>query len=154
MSSRQHKYPGTRYYHYHNQNPKGRVTGDCAFRAISLGTGIPYNEVVMSMAKQMCQTGYALNDIKGISDYLKNINWYKCRQPRKEDNTKYQGWEFCEWLNEHYKGDAVICNIGGHHMVCIARHKGLFKIHDVWDSTDGCIGNWWTPIGDYINMRW
>ena len=33
--TRQQKYPETGTFHYHNQNPKNRLTGDCIIRAIS-----------------------------------------------------------------------------------------------------------------------
>ena len=56
------------------------------------------------------------------------------KQPRKSDNTKYIGKEFCKM----FKGTCV-ANIGGHHIVCIKDGK----VHDIWDSTDGCIGNYW-----------
>ena len=44
-------------------------------------------------------------------------------------------------------GRSFIANIGGHHMVCIKETcglDGLHKVHDIWNSTDGCIGNYWT----------
>lgn len=44
-------------------------------------------------------------------------------------------------------GMSFIANIGGHHMVCIKETGGLHgshKVHDTWNSTDGCIGNYWT----------
>ena len=33
-----------------------------------------------------------------------------------------------------------IAMIGGHHIVAIVKAK----VCDIWDSTDGCIGNYWT----------
>ena len=142
--TRENKYPETTTFHFHNQNPRNRITGDCVFRAISLGTGKDYNDCVMEMAQLMCETGYALNDTKDIESYLKSLGWNKNKQPRKSDNTKYTGVEFCKYLNKYYTGDTVIANIGRHHIVCIKRYNGKFKIHDIWDSTDGCIGNYWT----------
>lgn len=136
-------YPDTTTFHYHNQNPRGRITGDCVFRAISLALDKDYNECVMEMATTMCETGYALNDNKGEDAYLKKHGWLKQKQPRKSDNTKYTGVEFCNYLNKYFTGDSVVCHIGGHHMVCIKRHNGKFKIWDIWNSTDGTIGNYW-----------
>ena len=60
--------------------------------------------------------------------------WTKMRQPRKRNNTKYTGKEFCEI----FKG-VCVANIGGNHTVCIKNGK----VYDIWDSTDGCIGNYW-----------
>lgn len=57
--------------------------------------------------------------------------------------------EFCEMLQKDVTavGMSFIANIGGHHMVCIKETGGLHgshKVHDIWNSTDGCIGNYWT----------
>lgn len=141
---REDKYPDTKTFHYFNANPKNRLTGDCVIRSIALGLNKPYNECVMEMAELMCKTGYSLVDKKGIGAYLKSQGWEKHNQPRKADNTKYTGKEFCRWLNKNCQDESVICNIGGHHIVCIKKHEGQYKVHDTWDSTEGSIGNYWT----------
>ena len=91
---------------------------------------------------------YALNDTKGEAKYLQLKGWTKCKQPKKPDGTKYTGREFCALLNNDISmvGKRVIAHIGGHHVVCIKEvddRRGYFKIHDTWNSTDGCIGNYW-----------
>ena len=138
MATRTEKYPETRTFHYYNANPKNRITGDCVFRAFALAMQQDYNKTVMEMAKLMCETGYALNDKKGEERYLKLKGWVKHSQPRKADNTKYTGEEFCKKLAK--KNQRYIAHIGGHHMVAIVDGK----VNDIWDSTDGCIGNYWT----------
>lgn len=147
---RTEKYPETSTFHYHNANPKGRITGDCTFRAISTATGNTWTYVVMDMAEYSCLTGYAINDKKGIERYLKTEGWTKHPQPRKANGTKYTGKEFCNLLDGEIggMGKSVIADIGGHHIVCIKEHDDgrtiRFKVHDIWDSTDKCIGNYWT----------
>ena len=135
MTARQQKYPDTDTFHYYNANPKNRITGDCAFRAISTALNQDYNQTVMEMAEVMCKTGYALNDKKGEEAYLKTKGWIKHSQPKHADGTKYTGAEFCK----EFEGTCV-AHIGGHHIVCIKDGKVL----DTWNSTDGCIGNYWT----------
>lgn len=147
--TRQEKYPETSTFHYYNANPKNRITGDCRIRAISLACEISYNQVVMDLAKIQCETGYDQTANQGISILLKQYGWVKHPQPRKADNTKFTGKEFCKELNCDiaFVGKSVIANIGGHHIVCIKETEGLHgvhKVHDIWDSTDGCIGNYWT----------
>ena len=145
--NRQEKYPTTETFVYHNENPKGRITGDCTFRAIATATGKPWEEVVMEMAKMSCETGYAINDKKGIERYLKSLGWWKHKQPRKDNGKKFTGKEFCKWLNKTANVNAVIANIGGHHIVCIKRggeYNKDFKVNDIWDSTGKCVGNYWT----------
>lgn len=134
MASRKIKHPDTETFKYYNANPKGRITGDCTFRAICTALDQSWEQTVMEMAELSCETGYAINDTKGIAKYMELKGWIKNKQPRKSDNTKYTGAEFAKL----FKGTCV-ANIGGHHVVCIKDGK----IHDTWDSTDGCIGNYW-----------
>ena len=134
MANRKEKYPDTETFKYYNANPKNRITGDCVFRAIALALEQTWEQTVMEMAKLSCENGYALNDTKGIAKYMESKGWIKCKQPRKSDNTKYTGKEFCKF----FRGTCV-ANIGGHHTVCIKNGK----VHDIWDSTDGSIGNYW-----------
>lgn len=146
--TKQQKYPETRTFHYHNQNPRNRITTDCVIRAISTATEIPYNQVIMEMAEMQCKTGYDRTSSQGINYYLKEKGWVKHSQPRKADGTKYTGKEWCEVLNHSiwFLGKSIIANIGSHHIVCIKEVSGLhgtFKVHDIFDSTDGCIGNFW-----------
>ena len=138
MATRQQKYPETRTFHYYNANPKNRITGDCVFRAFALAMEQDYNTTVMEMAELMCKTGYAMNDSKGEAKYLELKGWTKHPQPRKANGTKYTGAEFCREVA--YKHKRYIAHIGGHHMVAIVNGK----VNDIWDSTDGCIGNYWT----------
>lgn len=148
---RQDKYPDTDTFHFYNANPKGRITGDCAIRAIATATGIPYNDVVIGLAKIHCETGYEPTMGKGLDAYMKSIGWVKHPQPRKPDGTKFTGAQFCHELWNIASWDSVLVNIGGHHMACIKEiecpndHiKYRFKVHDIWNSTGRCIGNYWT----------
>ena len=134
--NRAEKYKETDTFHFHNENPKNRITGDCTFRAIARATGKPWSEVVIEMAELSVETGYAINDKKGIDRYMKKIGWVKHPQPRKGDNTKYTGKEFCK----AFRPNKVVANIGGHHVVAIMDGK----VNDIWDSTGGCVGNYWT----------
>lgn len=135
--SRQEKYPDTATFHYYNANPKNRVTGDCTFRAIATALERPWADVVMEMAELSVKTGYAINDRKGIERYLKEQGWVKMPQPRKADGTKYTGKEFCKLKAKSF--ERYVANIGGHHIVAIVDRR----VWDIWDSTDGCIGNYW-----------
>jgi hypothetical protein len=138
MASRREKYPDTKTFKFYNANPKGRITGDCRIRAIAMACEVPYNKVVMDLAKIQCETGYDQTANQGISILMKEYGWIKHKQPRKTDNTKYTGKEFCKLLAN--KNKRYMANIGGHHVVAIVDKK----VHDIWDSTDGCIGNYWT----------
>ena len=154
--TRQQKYPETSTFHYFNANPHHRITGDCVYRAIAEATHIPWEQVVMDMAEIASKTGYDPTSTQVTDKYLAKLGWVKMKQPRKADNTKYTGSEFCRKLTERPQaltgspmdGDTIVAHIGGHHQVCIEYHSDRmtgdgFKVWDIWNSTDGCIGNWW-----------
>lgn len=133
------KYPETDVYSYHNENPRGRFTGDCTFRAVALATGKSWAQVVREMAEMSIETGYAINDKKGIERYMASIGWTKYPQPKKPDGTKYTGAEWCKRCRERFGDEPIVCTIGGHHITCI---KGG-KVRDIWDCTKKCVGNYW-----------
>ena len=137
------RYPDTSTFHYFNANPKNRITGDCRIRAIAVACEVPYNKVVMDLARIQCETGYDQCTNQGLDILLKEYGWVKQKQPRKKDNTRYTGKEWCKLLQKDPSvvigGARVVANIGGHHMVAIVDGK----VWDTWNSTDGCIGNYW-----------
>lgn len=134
MASRREKYPDTKTFKFYNANPKGLFTCDCVARAICTAFDEPYEKVLREMFEMQIETGYEYTDTKAIGNYLESKGWTKMKQPRKANNTKYIGKEFCEL----FEGTCV-ANIGGGHIVCIKDGK----VHDTWDSTNGCIGNYW-----------
>lgn len=142
--TRQEKFKDTSTFHFHNQNPKGKYTTDCVKRAISFATGIPYNDVVRELAEWQCKTGLDDAEKRLYGKYLESLGWKIHAQPHKDDNSKYTGVQFCKWLSKTNFTGTVIAHIGSHHIVAIAPVNGKFKVCDVWDSTKGCIGNYWT----------
>lgn len=143
--TRQQKYPDTSTFRYFNANPKNRITDDCVIRAISTALNQDYNKTLTELTELSIKTGYMLNCKECYNKYLECKGWVKMKQPRKADNTKYTGKEWCEWLNENdNRNEHIICNIGGHHIVCIVKENyKSFKVWDIWNSTYGCIGNYW-----------
>ena len=149
---RQDKYPDTSTFHFYNANPKNRITGDCRIRAIAVACEIPYNQVVRELADIQCETGYDQTSNQGLDILLKRHGWAKRKQPRKWDNTKYTGKEFCKLLQGGIEdhdaivdivfADRIVANIGGHHIVAIVDGK----VWDIWNSTSGTIGNYWTKV--------
>lgn len=149
--NRQEKYKETQTFHFHNQNPKGRYTTDCVIRAISHATGIPYSEVVMDLARLQCETGLDDGEKRLYGKYLKSKGWVMHRQPKRPDGTKFTGKDFCAEVTARVKKSygGIIANIGGHHIAAIMPvsregYKTRFKVCDTWNSTSGCIGNYWT----------
>ena len=132
--TREQKYPDTDTFHFYNANPKGKYTGDCVTRAVATALEKPWEEVILEMAELACETGYSINSTENMNKYLQQFGFSKQKQPRKPDNTKYTGEEFCKIFT-----GTCVANIGGNHTVCIKDQK----VWDTWNSTDGCIGNYW-----------
>lgn len=137
MASRREKYPDTKTFKFYNANPKGKFTGDCVIRAICTALDKRYEEVYRELLELCLKNGYSIASKENYAKYLELQGWTKMKQPRKSNNTKYTGEEFCKIYNGTY-----IANIGGNHVVCIKNGK----VHDIWDSTDGCIGNYWVKV--------
>ncbi len=144
--TRQQKYPDTKTFHFYNANPKNRITGDCRIRAISTATGVEYNKVVLALALIQMETGYDQCTNQGIDILMDALGWKKQKQPRKPNGKKYTGKEFCKVLQKGVPENGIVisprifCNIGGNHEVAVVDGK----VWDTWDSTEGCIGNYWT----------
>lgn len=136
MSTRQVKYPETDTFHYVNVNPKGRLTSDCAVRAISLATNTDYKQVVMDLTAEYIKSGYAFAEKRTINEVLKSYGWEMQKQPKKEDGKKYTGEEFCRILNPN---ENYVISIGGHHLTAVVNNK----INDTWDCSEWCVGNYW-----------
>ena len=145
---RQQKFPDTPTFHFYNANPKNKITGDCVIRALSTAMGESYETVYRELFEFSLKCGYMLNSKECYDKYLVSKGWIKQKQPRKDNNTKYTGKEFCEQLQEdpwiftgkEYDFNArIIAKIGGHHIIAIIDGK----VHDIWNSTGGCIGNYW-----------
>lgn len=146
--TREQKYPTTDTFIYYNANPKNRITGDCVNRAVCTAMDIPYNTATMEMAELQCKTGY--DPCYNIGLYPESKGWIKHAQPRKADDTKFTGEEFCRWLTKKYPhGELgnIIANIGGNHTVCIKWSIDRYKVHDIWNCTYKCMGNYWTKQG-------
>ena len=144
--NRQKKYPDTDTFHWHNANPKGRLTGDCVIRALCTAMEKPYIEVLTRLYENSIETGYSIASKENFDSYLKAQGWVKHKQPKKYDNTKYRGYEFCKELlrydSEIDSGEDmhhIIADIGGHHIVAIISGQ----VWDTWNSTTKCIGNYW-----------
>lgn len=140
QEKRQAKYPDTKSFHYHNANPKNKITDDCVIRALSVAMDKSWDEVMTDLCVYAIKTKYAPFNPECYGRYLEDNGWRKNKQPRKDDNTKYTGKEFVRYRQS--KDIRYIAHIGGNHIVTIKDSK----IWDTWDSTDGCIGSYWTKI--------
>ena len=124
----------TTTFQYYNANPKNKHTTDCVVRAICTALDQSYNQTVKELSELWMETGLQMSDVKCYGKYLESKGFMKHKQPRKPDNTKYTGKEFVKIFD-----GVCVAHLGGNHVVCIKSGKVL----DIWDSTEGCIGNYW-----------
>lgn len=148
--NRQERYPDTVAFHYFNANPKNKVTtGDCSIRALARAGGKDWDTVLDELVVIAHKKKSVPNDQKILEEWMYNNGFFKRNQPRKEDNTKYTGIEFCKYLDDNpvvggYEIESVVAMIGAHHIVAIVQDTDCrFKINDTWDSSYRCIGKWY-----------
>ena len=96
-----------------------------------------YNDCMDELVAMSKKKGYSICSKENVEKLLAEKGIDMKKQPRKPDNTKYTGKEFCKKIAQ--KDKRYIASIGGNHMVAIVGKK----VQDIWDSTDGCIGNYW-----------
>ena len=135
--TRTEKYPETSTFHYHNQNPKNRITGDCVFRAISYATKTDYRQVIMDYAELFANTCY--DDDKTVEMLLNEYGWKKQKQLRKTDGKKYTVKDF---VNEFKNGTYIIKM--AHHLSVVENGKNV----DIWDCVKfgGTVGNYYVKV--------
>lgn len=134
----------TKTFHYYNANPLGKITSDCAIRAFSLAM----NKEWEAIYDKLCEIGrrekQTPNNTETLKAYLNAEGWIKQAQPKKSNGKKYTGEEWCKKLTkENFPYSSIIANIGSHHVVCIKKVNNSFMIHDTWNSSVYCIGNYW-----------
>lgn len=134
--NRRLKYPDTDTFTFYNANTHNRYTTDCVPRAIATALDLPYGETVMELARLQCQTGYDKGDEKLYGLFLEKNGFKKCKQPRKKNNKRYSGKEFCKELAN---GRRIFAHIGTRHVVAIVDNK----VFDTWDCTENSVGVYW-----------
>lgn len=131
----------TDVFKFNNPNPKNNRTTDCVVRAIALATHRAWGTVYREMFEFSFERGRMVGDATLIDLYLKHLGWVKHPSPRRPDNHRYRGYEFCrEYIPQHLAGKTIIANIGAEHIVAIIDGR----VNDIWNSTNGAIGNYWT----------
>ena len=132
---RSEKYPETKWFHLHNENPKNRYTDDCYVRSIATATEVNYHTVLNNLVDVSIRTGYSVNSKQCIATLLKECGYEINKQIKTSEGKKLTGKQFCE---THTSGRYIIF-IGGHHITAVINGK----IWDTWDCTDKCVGNFW-----------
>jgi len=132
----------TQTFKFVNTNPHNRKTSDCVFRALASVFDISWEKALLACVGIALKKGVAPNDPACYGALLTKLGIEKEKQPRTFDGMKITGKSFC--LNTISKDQRILAHIGGHHIVAIKDGR----IEDIWDSTNGCIGNYWVIPND------
>ena len=147
------KYPETETFLWHNENPKGHITGDCTVRAIAGATEQSWCAVLDGLHATYRDTSDM--DMKAVNKYLESCGWLKHKQPRHSNGKKFTGAELARWFSANFPdGEAgnVICSVANH-MMCLKptfHGDGIncrYKVIDIWNSSGKTIGNYWLRRG-------
>lgn len=139
--------PDTVTFKFYNENPKGHVhEGDCLLRALAGATGLTWYDVVREISSLMIK--YVRDDEYCADKLLEKLGFARMKQPKKDDGKKFTAHEFCKTLNSDPRfalaDRKIYASVGGHHVVCIRKDSdGRYKVHDTWNSTNGCVNKWW-----------
>ena len=134
----------TSTFRYFKANTKDKTTNDCVIRTFALAMSKEWDTVFDELCILSHEEKLMHNDKTLTKKYLDKMGWKKQPQPKKESGKKYTGAEWCRKLTkENSPYSHIIINIGGHHKACILKIDGKFLIHDTWDSSEYCIGNFW-----------
>ena len=98
--TREERNPNTKWFTYNNVNPKNKINGDCVIRSIANAMNKTWDEVNEDLFKYSVKYKTILNDKHTYEKYLKDNNWIKCKQPRKDNNKRYTGKDIIDYLTK------------------------------------------------------
>lgn len=115
-------------YQYFNNNPSGKMTGDCVVRAVSLATDENWQKTYIGLALQGFLMSEILNADSVWGAYLKNNGFVR----HTIDNSKPDCYTIGEFALDHPEGVYVLGT--GSHAVTVIQGTVL----DAWDSSNEC----------------
>ena len=126
-----------------NVNPKGKKTGDCVIRALTVATGKKYEDIYRELFEISLKTGWILNEKRVEDKLLERYGFVKHKQPRKYDNTKYTIGEIDQITSGLYVDGKEVKTVVircAHHLTVVVDNT----LVDTWDCRYKCISNYYT----------
>lgn len=124
-------------FHYYNNNPKSKRTGDCVVRAIARALGQTWEETLKEMIEISVETGYFPDDSGCYNEYLARKGYP--RQPRPKKGNRY--YKIGEFAKEHNKGVYILA---------LTKHMTVIEdgvCYDLWDCTKKSMNGGYWEIG-------
>ena len=112
----------------HNNNPKGKRTGDCVIRAISLALGKSWIEVFDDLTKIAREKASVVNSDEVFFEYLSN---YDRETPKAQKGKKR--------LKVGELDDGTYIIKVANHLTCVK--DGVLM--DTWDCRNKCVYRYW-----------
>lgn len=120
------EYDGGRSEYYNNSK-----SGDCAIRALAIGTHTDYRAVWEELCDMSKQSGYFMNEKPVWSRYLRERGFTEHKLPKP--------WQSVD--RHHFKNAIVYVRVGyGTHLTTVV--NGV--LNDTWDCRDRLAYSYWT----------
>ena len=134
----------------YNANPKGKKTGDCVVRALSVAMNKDYEVVMRDLFELGLKKGFTFNDQRTYEAYLLEHGWIKVPQPRKKDKSWYRISDLDQFVSNW---QTTIVTTTGH----VAAKVGNVIV-DTFDCRQKFIGNYFinsneSPINILGNVQ-
>lgn len=127
-----------------NENPEGRLIGDCAVRALATLLECSWHDAVDILAQTSDYTDPCINSRRNINNTLKRLG-FKHFSGIKIGRRYANGTELCKLLGDRYhNGERIYAQVGKRHCAAIVPSEADgYKIRDTWDSTEREIIEYW-----------
>lgn len=121
----------------YNNNPYGRLTGDCVIRAISLAVNKDYNEVLSEIVEICKTTGYYVTDYNCYKKYLAQ-NGFRIMFTHKGLTVK----EIVELCSNDNKNVTLVMRMSSRH-VTVSKNG---KVYDTVDCLSYPVNFYWMKM--------
>ena len=127
-----------------NENPEGRLIGDCAIRTFATLLDCSWHDAMDILAQTSDHTDPCINSRTNINNTLKRLGFVHCAGI-KVGKRYANGKEICKIFDEKYRsGERIYAQVGKRHCAAIVPTPTEgYKIRDTWDSTEREIIEYW-----------
>ena len=127
-----------------NENPAGRLVGDCAVRTLATLLECSWHDAVDILAQTSDYTNPCINSRTNINNTLRRLGFVHY-SGIKIGGRFANGKQICAIFNNIYhSGERIYAQVGKRHCAAIVptENEG-YKLRDTWDSTEREIIEYW-----------
>lgn len=142
-------------FRFHDANPKGKKTGDCVLRALSVVFDRSWDDMLDDLVSYAHKYKQMANDPILYSKYVKDNGYVQVKQPVHADGTKVSGRDLCNAFSSMNDGvtHPVLLRLGTHHVSVISYvkdEKGIYhyKVLDTWNCSEDKVGKMYMHADD------